>query len=54
MTALVQFMSDHAVAFAGLVYFVCVLATHIPGPVGGLAKWLLAGKVVKPPVDPAV
>jgi hypothetical protein len=36
-------------ALAFVAYGLCLVGTHVKGPVGDVCKWLLAGKLVKPP-----
>lgn len=53
MSGVLDFMKANSVALLVMAYGACLLLSHVKGPVGDLAKWLLSGKLIKlPPQDP--
>lgn len=52
MATLTAFFTAYWPFIMGVLYFVVLGLTHVSGPVGVAAKWLVAGKVVQLP-DPS-
>lgn len=55
MADVITFIQGNSVAFLVILYGALLLLSHVKGPLGDIAKWLLSGKLVKlPPSDPPV
>lgn len=49
MQTVYTFVKGNEVELLAIAYFACLILSHIPGPVGTAAKWLVSGKLLKPP-----